>query len=53
VIEPIAQWKGPSSANVICDICLIGETVRCGYQRKGSAKSQPNEARAYREGFAK
>ena len=43
MIEGIAQWKGPSSAKVICDLCLHSEIVNCGYMRKGSAKSQPNE----------
>jgi hypothetical protein len=43
VIEAIAQWKGPSSAKVICDLCLHHETVTCGYQRRGAAKSEPNE----------
>lgn len=42
MIEAIAQWKGPSSAKVVCDLCLFTETVACGYLRRGNAKSEPD-----------
>lgn len=53
MIEPIAQWKGPSCAKVICDLCLAHEVVNCGYTRRGRTKTQPDESQCIRHVTAK